>query len=102
MVELLAVEKRRLLAEHGRVTVEDFEVAWVECWAVMRSERAWPHATVHRRAWRKAMNEALKPEARACFLGEPTGFQRYIGALADAMDESVFAGESDMAGQLVA
>lgn len=73
MVELLAAEKRRLLAENGMLTGEDFETAWCECWMVMVSERAWPHATEHRRHWRVAMI-ATKSEMRAAFLGQPTSF----------------------------
>lgn len=102
MVQLLAIEKRRLLDVQGFVTDADFEVAWDACWAVMVTERAWPHATAHRRAWRKAMREALRPEARACFLGQPSGFQRWAGALAEAIDESRAVGEQDTIGLLVA
>lgn len=73
MVELLTIEKRRLLAEHGHVTRQDFEEAWERCWHVMVLERAWPHATRHRRAWRQAQDET-KLECCAAFLGEPTPF----------------------------
>ena len=101
MVELLTIEKRRLIDEKGTVTGEDFEVAWEACWEVMVTERAWPHATEHRRAWRSAM-VACKPETRACFVGESTGFFRYMGALADAMDTSRYADSDTIGGTLVA
>lgn len=101
MVELLAVEKKRLLAERGFVTAQDFERSWERCWAIMVTERAWPHATTHRRAWRSAMLDC-KPETRASFLDEPSGFSRYIGALAEAMDQSRFAGNDTLVGTLVA
>lgn len=78
-----------------------FERAWDRCWQVMVRQRAWPHATAHRRAWRSAMLDC-KPETRACFLGEPTGFQRYVGSIAEAMDDSRFAEENAVAGTLVA
>ena len=45
MVELLAAEKRALIAANGLVTRQDFEAAWAECWHVMVLERAWPHKT---------------------------------------------------------
>lgn len=102
MVALLAVEKKRLLAEKGKVTIEDFEACWDLCWAIMVTERAWPHATAHRRAWRAAMEQAMKPEAAACFIGVPSGFQRYVGALAEALDQSTFAGDDTTVGLLVA
>lgn len=102
MVQLLIFEKRAVLQTHGQVTEDDFARAWETCWAIMVTERAWPHATAHRRAWRKAMVEALMPEARACFLGHPTGFQKYIVALADAMDKSVEADSDRVVGVLVA
>lgn len=102
MVELLIGEKRRVLLECGYATVEDFEAAWERCWQVMVAERAWPHATSHRRAWRQAMEQALYPEARACFIDQPTGFYRYIVALAEARDRSVSVGETTLVGLLVA
>lgn len=101
MLELLAVEKRRLLVTNGYVTEADFEVCWEMCWQVMVTERAWPHATAHRRSWRAAML-AAKPEYGACWVGVETGFSRYIGALAEAMDQSRFAGDGQTVGQLVA
>jgi hypothetical protein len=73
MVELLSMEKSRLIAENGTVTSHDFDAAWQLAWQVMVAERAWPHATKHRRAWRAAML-ATRSEARAAFLGEPTAF----------------------------
>jgi hypothetical protein len=102
MVELLAIEKRAMLVTKGHVTDEDFDIAWDACWAIMVTERAWPHATELRRSWRTAMVEALRPEARACFLNLPSGFNRYMGALAEAMDTSMFAGDEILNGQLVA
>jgi hypothetical protein len=47
------------------------------------------------------MTEALKPEARACFLGHPTGFHKYVAALAEQMDASRFADEATV-GEMVA
>lgn len=88
MVELLTIAKRDLLAQHGVVTAEDFERAWQEAWNLMVVERAWPHNTEHRRAWRSAMTEAMKPEARACFLDQPTPFQFYVEAIRGLVDES--------------
>lgn len=102
MVELLGLEKKRLLSKGIVIVDADFDLAWEVCWGIMVTERAWPHATAHRRAWRRAMEEAMKPEARACFLDIPTGFHRYVGALAEAMDASVFAGDEILVGQLVA
>lgn len=100
MVELLADHKRAVLAHHGRVTEADFEVAWEAAWAAMVTERAWPHATVERRGWRKAMLEAMRPEARACYLGQPSGFQRYaLAVLAAQQDRQP---DMQMAGELVA
>lgn len=83
MVQLLADEKRRLLADKGRVTHRDFDEAWDRCWALMVTERAWPHATEHRRAWRAAM-VATRSEARASFVGEPTAFAYAAGRLSIA------------------
>lgn len=76
-IDLAAVQAEfdgllRLLPEFAM-----FERAWDEAWSVMVTERAWPHATEHRRQWRKGMEEAMKPEARACFLGLPTAYQRW-------------------------
>lgn len=88
MVELLAERKRTLLRECGVVTAEDFEVAWEASWTQMVAERAWPHATVHRRQWRRAMEEAMMPEARACWLGQPTAFSEYVTAIFALVDES--------------
>lgn len=102
MVVLLAEQKRQLLETRQVLTVEDFEAAWDLCWTLMVTERAWPHATVERRGWRKAMLEAMKPEARACFVGSPTGFYRYVDALAEAMEHAVLADVDVVLGQLVA
>lgn len=101
MVELLVIRKRELLEENGGVTIEDFDVAWEECWQAMVTERAWPHATAERRSWRSAML-AARPETMACFLGRPTGFHTYLAALADAMDRSVAADPDLLVGALVA
>lgn len=102
MVELLATEKRRLLDDGRRLTIDEFEAAWDAAWLLMVAERAWPHATTERRGWRVAMLEAMKPEARACFLDQPSGFCKWVGALADALDGSMFAGEEIVVGELVA
>lgn len=83
MTELLAADKRRLLAEHGDVTLRDFEQAWAASWEVMVLEHAWPHATVHRRGWRTAML-ATRSELRAAWLGQPTAFAFAVERLSDA------------------
>jgi hypothetical protein len=80
MVELLAEAKARLLAERQSVTSADFEREWSAAWDVMTAERAWPHATEHRRQWRVAML-ATKSETRAAFLDRPTTF----GSLAQSL-----------------
>lgn len=85
MVALLAVEKRRLLAEKGHVTRQDFEQAWAACWEVMVLERAWAHSTPRRRESRAAL-VATKSEVRAAFLDEPTAFAFATGRLASAAD----------------
>jgi hypothetical protein len=101
MVALLAERKRDLLVLGVPITEAHFVEAWDVSWAIMVTERAWPHATVERRAWRKAMREALYPEARACFLGQTTGFHRYLAALAEVMDQAILC-EQIVVGQLVA
>ncbi len=73
MVTLLAAEKKRLLAENGHVTRQDFETAWDVCWDVMVLERAWAHNTPQRRNWRHAQ-QMTKAECRAAFLDVPTPF----------------------------
>ncbi len=73
MVALLAAEKKRLLAENGHVTRQDFETAWEACWEVMVLERAWAHNTPQRRNWRAAQDET-KAECCAAFLDVPTPF----------------------------
>lgn len=70
-----------------------FEAAWERSWQTMVQERAWPHATKHRRAWRLAMRDC-KPETRACFLGLPTGYSRYIERIAERMLEAMSASEA--------
>jgi hypothetical protein len=82
MTDLLAADKRRLLAEHGYVTLHDFEQAWAQSWEVMVLEHAWPHATVHRRGWRTAML-ATRSELRAAWLGQPTAFAVAVERLTD-------------------
>jgi hypothetical protein len=100
MVELLTIEKRALLALGVELTDEHFELAWQAAWTLMVHERAFPHATIHRRSWRAALI-GTKPEMCACFVGRETGFARYLAALAEAMDQSSFADES-VTGELVA
>jgi hypothetical protein len=85
MVELLAVEKERVLAEGRDVTRHDFEEAWAKCWNHMIAERAWPHATIHRRAWRSAMI-ATRSETRAAFVGDPTPFAFVTYRLVEAAE----------------
>lgn len=82
MIELLAVEKRRALDEHGSVTLGGFEEAWSSCWARMIAEHAWPHATQHRRGWRTAML-ATRSEARAAWLDMETPFASAVQRLTD-------------------
>lgn len=101
MVDLLADQKRQLLDDGVVLTGAVFEAAWEASWLVMVSERAWPHATTERRGWRKAMEEAMKPEARACFLNEPTGFHRYVDVLSQAFSSSV-SSRDVVVGQMVA
>lgn len=87
MVQLLALAKYWLLIENGAVTRSDFDAAWEGCWEVMVDERAWPHATRHRRAWRKAM-QVTRSEMRAAFLDQPTAYAfvaERITTAADAM-----------------
>lgn len=83
MVELLAIEKRRVLAEKGTVSLQDFRDAWDACWWTMVLERAWPHATCHRRSWRITML-VTRQEARAAFLDDPTAFSWAVGRLGEA------------------
>lgn len=73
IVELLAEAKRVQLAQTGTVTQDDFDRAWEQALAVMRTEKAFPHATEHRRQWHAAL-EATRPEFEACFLGRSTPF----------------------------
>jgi len=83
MADLLVERKRQLLAEGVELTRAHFEQAWREAWEIMVQERAWPHATEHRRQWRSAML-ACKGEMRAAFLDRPTMFARVSEALAAA------------------
>ena len=80
MVELLAVEKRRLLAEKGQLTSADFRLAWDACWGIMVLERSWAHNSYLRRSVRGAML-ATKPEVRAAFLDERTAFADAVAGL---------------------
>jgi hypothetical protein len=73
VVELLKVEKRRLLAENGVCTHDDFRAAWEACEKVIIGERAFPHATVHRRRWWAALVSA-RPDYQAAFCDERTPF----------------------------
>lgn len=83
MVELLAIEKRRLLAANGTVTRQDFERAWEACWWTMVLERAFPHATRHRRAWRMVL-EVTRSECKAAFLDEPSPYATAAARLVSA------------------
>lgn len=83
MVELLAAEKKRLIAEKGHVTRQDFDAAWSSCWEAMRREHSWPHATDQRREWRRAQQRTRR-EMRAAFLGEPTPFAFAAGRMSEA------------------
>lgn len=83
MVELLAIEKQRLLATNGIVTRTDFEVAWHRSWETMKVEHYWPHATLHRRSWRRAQKRTRR-EMRAAFLDEPTPFSFAAARITEA------------------
>lgn len=83
MVQLLLAEKRRMLADGRTLTRRDFEAAWDACWEVMVGERAWPHATEHRRYWRMMM-ASTKNETRAAFLDQPTPFSTLAASLTAA------------------
>lgn len=83
MAELLADARRELLAIDVVLDEADFDRAWDESWDRMRSERAWPHATEHRRQWRVAM-VATRSEMRAAFLGRPTMFGDLANSLMSA------------------
>lgn len=82
-VELIALAEREDLPVEDVLTPRAFQVAWTAAWEVMVEERAWPHATEHRRQWRAAMI-ACKGEMRAAFLGRPTTFARIAEALTAA------------------
>jgi hypothetical protein len=85
MADLLLERKVRLLDDGVELTRHVFEAAWCEAWEVMVAEKAWPHATEHRRQWRAAMI-SCKTEMRAAFLDEPTMFARISDALMAAAD----------------
>lgn len=87
MVELLAAEKRRLLAANGHVTSEDFEAAWAACWTRMILDHAFPHKTSQRRGWRQAM-WATRSETRAAFLNDSTAFSEAVERLTRAAARS--------------
>ena len=76
MVELLSEAKRRLIAEQGMVTEADFNREWEAAWALMVAEKAWPHATEHRRQWREAMR-STRADYGAAFLGVETPYSRW-------------------------
>lgn len=80
MASLLLDRKIALLDDDVELTRAVFEVAWADAWEVMVAEKAWPHATEHRRQWRAAMI-TCKAEMRAAFLDEPTMFARISEAL---------------------
>lgn len=80
MMDLLVVEKQRTIDARGAVTLADFEAAWQTSWDTMICEHAWPHATQHRRGWRRAMI-ATRSEARAAWLDQPTAFAVAVGRL---------------------
>lgn len=76
MVELLTEAKARLLAEGVTLTVEVFDREWDAAWRLMVTERAWPHATEHRRQWRAAMRDT-RSEFQAAFLGVETAYSTW-------------------------
>lgn len=78
-----------------------FEGAWDRSWQTMVVERAWPHATVERRTWRRVMLDC-KPETRACFLGLPTPYMRLDQVLRRDLDERAGADPIAIGGRLVA
>ena len=83
MVELLTIEKRRLLDVNGGVTTSDFRAAWERCWEIIVLERGWAHATRLRRSMRQAQDET-KDECRAAFLDLPTPFATAAASLTEA------------------
>jgi hypothetical protein len=83
MTDLLVACKRELLDAQVELTPRVFEVAWTDAWETMIGERAYPHATEHRRQWKAALL-ACKSEMRAAFLGAPTPFGRLADALSAA------------------
>jgi hypothetical protein len=91
MADLLAQRKRELLDAEVELTPRVFEQAWAECWELMIGERAYPHATEHRRQW-KATLIACKSEHRASFLGRATPF----GRLADVLMAAAARQEIEM------
>ena len=64
MAALLVAERMALGRDPTR---RDFASAWDQSWATMVRERAWPHATKYRKAWRRAM-VATRPACRVAFL----------------------------------
>lgn len=75
MADLLVDAKRELLDQGVDLTPRVFDAAWRRAWEAMVEERAWPHATEHRRQWRSAMI-ACKSEMRAAFLDVETPYSR--------------------------
>lgn len=86
MVELLADWKRIIIEVDGRQpTLADFQMAWDRSWEIMVIERAWPHATKHRRAWRQVQDET-KAECCAAFLDTPSPFAFAARRIAEAAE----------------
>ena len=83
MVELLAVRKRELLDHGVELTRSEFDAAWNDAWVIMTAERAWAHATEHRRGSRIAM-VSTRSEYRAAFLDQPTAFSTLAVGLTTA------------------
>jgi hypothetical protein len=98
MVTLLAAEKKRLLAEKGHVTRQDFETAWDACWEVMKKEHAWAHATWDRRSWRRAQKRTKK-EFKAAFVGDPTPFAFAAGRIDTAARNACLCLEPEQIGR---
>jgi len=96
MVELLTIEKRKVLAMGRRPIANDFERAWEQCWKQMVREKAWPHSTEHRKQWREAMKET-KHEMRAAFLDLPPTLSTFAqwaqDVKLDAFDLDALSGE---------
>jgi len=85
MVQLLAIEKARLISEKGYVTSQDFREAWQTCWWEMVLEKSWAHATRFRRGSRIAML-TTRHEYRTAFVDQPTAFAYATARLGQAAD----------------